>query len=82
MPTGSAEAKSFKVQKLVNGSIIVLALLTVLEGEALTEWSAMATIVVTLAANGVADAFARGLVYGLVIGGFGLGIVALRMMAH
>ena len=61
MLTGSAEEKSFKVHKLLNGSIIVLALLTVLEGEALTEWSAMATIVVTLAANGVADAFARGL---------------------
>ena len=66
MPSGSAEEKSFRIHKLVNGAIIVLALLIVLEGEALTEWSAMATIVVTLAATGVADAFVRALVVGHV----------------
>ncbi|OIP20137.1 MAG: hypothetical protein CO066_15450 [Comamonadaceae bacterium CG_4_9_14_0_8_um_filter_60_18] len=46
---------------MLNGSIIVLALLTVLEGAALTEWSAVATIFITLIANAVAEAFARGL---------------------
>ena len=50
---------SFKLHKLLNGSIIVLALLTVLERSALTEWSAMATIFVTLASSAVADAFSQ-----------------------
>lgn len=51
---------SFKLYKILNGSIIALALLTVLEGSALTEWSAMATIFVTLASSAIADAFSRG----------------------
>ena len=61
MPASATDDVSFRIHKLLNGSIIVLALLTVLEGEALTEWSAMATILVTLAANAAADAFSRGL---------------------
>lgn len=56
-----AEVVGFKLYKLLSGSIMVLALLTVLEGDALTEWSAMATIFLALGAQGVADAFARGL---------------------
>lgn len=55
------EAASFRLHKLLSGSIMVLALLTVLEGDALTEWNAMATIFLALATQGVADAFARGL---------------------
>jgi uncharacterized membrane protein YeaQ/YmgE (transglycosylase-associated protein family) len=61
MTTDSAGDKSFRIHKLVNGAIIVLALLTVLEDEALTEWNAMATIVLTLVATGAADAFSRAL---------------------
>lgn len=61
MPMSDANEISFKIHKLLNGSIIVLALLTVLEGDALTEWSAMAIIFVTLAANAVSEAFSRGL---------------------
>lgn len=60
LTTGSG-AISFKLYKLLNGSIVVLALLTVLEGDALTEWSAMATIFMTLAAYAVSEAFSRGL---------------------
>ncbi|OIP19179.1 MAG: hypothetical protein AUK51_02325 [Comamonadaceae bacterium CG2_30_59_20] len=59
MQTSAAEAAGFKLYKLLNGSIIVLALLTVLEGAALTEWHAIATIFITLVANAVAEAFAR-----------------------
>ena len=61
MSTHFAEDTGFKLYKLLNGSIIVLALLTVLEGAALTEWTAVATIFITLIANAVAEAFARGL---------------------
>jgi len=61
MFTTTAENTGFTLFKLLNGSIIVLALLTVLEGAALTEWSAVATIFITLIANAVAEAFARGL---------------------
>ena len=61
MPTSAAEDTGFKLYKLLNGTIIVLALLTVLEGSALTQWSAVATIFITLIANAVAEAFARGL---------------------
>jgi len=61
MLTATAENTGFKLYKLLNGSIIVLALLTVLEGAALTEWPAVATIFITLIANAVAEAFARGL---------------------
>jgi hypothetical protein len=61
MLTATAENTGFKLYKLLNGSIIVLALLTVLEGAALTEWPAIATIFITLIANAVAEAFARGL---------------------
>lgn len=61
MLAGETEAISFKIYKLLNGSIIVLALLTVLEADALTEWSAMAIILVTLAAHAVSEAFSRGL---------------------
>jgi len=61
MPVSSAEDTGFKLYKLLNGSIIVLAMLTVLEGAALTEWTAVATIFITLIANAVAEAFARGL---------------------
>lgn len=61
MQTWEIEAVNFKLHKLLNGSIIVLALLTVLEDEALTEWKAMAVIFMTVGANAVADAFARGL---------------------
>ncbi|MDO8319904.1 hypothetical protein [Rhodoferax sp.] len=59
MQTSAAEATGFKLYKLLNGAIIVLALLTVLEGAALTEWHAIATIFITLIANAVAEAFAR-----------------------
>ncbi|MGR0140638.1 hypothetical protein ACUVNF_28760, partial [Pseudomonas sp. RSP] len=61
MLTSAAGDIGFKLHKILNGSIIVLALLTVLEGAALTEWSAMATIFMTLGANAVAEAFSRGL---------------------
>ncbi|MDD2919515.1 hypothetical protein [Rhodoferax sp.] len=61
MQTTATEEAGHKLYKLLNGAIIVLALLTVLEGSALTEWSAMATIFITLGANAVAEAFARGL---------------------
>lgn len=61
MQTIATEALSFKLHKLLNGSIIVLALLTVLEGNALTEWSAMATILVTLGAHAVSETFSLGL---------------------
>lgn len=61
MPKPTAEEAGFKLFKLLNGSIIVLAMLTVLERAALTEWSAVATILITLVANAVAEAFARGL---------------------
>lgn len=61
MHTNPTNDIGFKLYKVLNGSIIVLALLTVLEGAALTEWSAMATIFVTLGANAVAEAFSRGL---------------------
>lgn len=61
MTTNTTEDTGFKLYKLLNGTLIVLAMLTVLEGAALTEWTAMATIFITLAANAVAEAFARGL---------------------
>ncbi len=61
MSTSAAQDSGFKLYKLLNGSIIVLAMLTALEGTALTEWSAVATIFITLIANAVAEAFARGL---------------------
>lgn len=61
MLTSGTKDIGFKLYKLLNGSIIVLALLTVLEGDALTEWSAMATIFLTLGANAVAESFSRGL---------------------
>ena len=61
MSTGNSEEISFKLYKLLNGSIVVIALLTVLEGDALTEWSAMATIFMTLAAYAVSETFSRGL---------------------
>lgn len=61
MPSHTTDDIGFKLYKVLNGSIIVLALLTVLEGAALTEWGAMATIFVTLGANAVAEAFSRGL---------------------
>lgn len=59
MHSSALEATGFKLYKLLNGSIIVLALLTVLESAALTEWSAITTIFMTLIANAVAEAFAR-----------------------
>jgi len=61
MQISTVESTGFKLFKLLNGSIIVLALLTVLEDAALTEWPAVATIFITLFANAVAEAFARGL---------------------
>lgn len=61
MQTRATEALSFKIHKLLNGSVIVLALLTVLEGSALTEWSAMATILLTLGAHAVSETFSLGL---------------------
>ncbi|MGQ0710016.1 MAG: hypothetical protein ACT4NV_09740 [Rhodoferax sp.] len=61
MLASDAEQTSFKIYKLLNGSIIVLALLTVLEGDALTEWSAMGVILMTLVAHAVSDAFSRAL---------------------
>ncbi len=61
MLTSAAGDIGYKLYKILNGSIIVLALLTVLEGVALTEWGAMATIFVTLGANAIAEAFSRGL---------------------
>lgn len=56
-----AEDIRLKLHKLLNGSIIVLALLTVLEGDALTEWSAIATILITLGAHAVSETFSLGL---------------------
>lgn len=61
MLTSAAGDIGYKLYKILNGSIIVLALLTVLEGAALTEWGAIATIFVTLGANAVAEAYSRGL---------------------
>jgi len=61
MMTSAAGDIGYKLYKILNGSIIVLALLTVLEGAALTEWGAMLTIFVTLGANAVAEAYSRGL---------------------
>ncbi|MDP3843650.1 MAG: hypothetical protein Q8Q81_13930 [Oxalobacteraceae bacterium] len=63
MLTSAAGDIGFKLHKILNGSIIVLALLTVLEGSALTEWSAMATIFMTLGANAAAEAFSRGVAH-------------------
>lgn len=54
-----SDTLAFRINKLLNGSIIALALLSVLEGEALTEWSAMATIFATLLASAVSEAFSR-----------------------
>lgn len=59
MTKSVAEQTSFKVYKLLNGSIIVLAMLTALEHEALTEWQATAIIFLTLTATAVAEAFSR-----------------------
>ncbi|MBS0455987.1 MAG: hypothetical protein JSS44_01475 [Proteobacteria bacterium] len=59
MQDGAIQDSAFKLHKILNGSVIALALLTVLEGSALTEWSAMATIFVTLASSAVADVFSQ-----------------------
>lgn len=60
MEMGEAEAIGSKIHKLLNGSIVVLALLTVLESNALTEWRAIAIILMTLVAHAVSEAFSRG----------------------
>lgn len=51
--------KSFRLYKVLSGTVIVLALLTAFEVEALTEWRAMGIIAITLAASAFAEAFAR-----------------------
>ena len=53
--------KSFRLYKVLSGTVIVLALLTAFDVEALTEWRAMGIIAITLAASAFAEAFARAL---------------------
>ena len=56
-----AREKSFRLYKLLNGTVIVLALLTAFDVEALTEWRDMGIIAITLGASAFAEAFSRAL---------------------
>lgn len=58
-----SQENSFHLYKLLNGTVIVLALLTAFEVEALTEWRAMGIIALTLAASAFAEAFSRALAH-------------------